>query len=151
MESKEYWKMECVMKNVIIEIKSKIDQQEGEVHQIDLTTEGEWFEKNDAIFIVYYESEVSGMQGCKTMLKIQNESITMTRFGESNSKIVFNKSEPMSSVYKTPYGAFDMSVFTESLDYELKEYHGHIHIAYKMILEKLSNSENVLNINIRPA
>lgn len=139
------------MKNILIEIKSTIEQQEDENHNIEMTTEGEWFEKNGSIFIVYYESEVSGMAGCKTMLKIQEDEITMTRFGDTHSKMVFNVNEPMNSIYKTPYGDFEMSVFTENLEHQLntETLSGWIDIKYQMILENVSRSVNHLKITVR--
>jgi uncharacterized beta-barrel protein YwiB (DUF1934 family) len=137
------------MNNIIIDIKSSIDQGQGEVHKIDISTEAEWFEKNGSTFIVYHETEVSGMEGSKTMLKIHGDTITMTRFGATNSKIVYDVNHPMRSAYNTPYGTFEMSVFTEKLDYKLEELSGYIHIDYNMALEGVSNSKNQLRISIR--
>lgn len=137
--------------NIIIDIKSKIQQDDGEVHEIDMVTEAEWYEKNNSIFLVYMESELSGMAGSKTMLKVQDDQITMTRFGDASSKIVFNIKEPVVSMYKTPYGDFEMSVFTEVLDHNLKadQLLGNIHLEYRMVLENVSTSHNTLNISIR--
>lgn len=139
------------MKKIILEIKSVIDQLEGESHKIELTTEADLYEKNGSIYLVYFESEVSGMEGCKTMLKIDKELITMTRFGQSNSKIVFDKSQQTSSVYHTPYGAFDMLVTTEilSVDFDLEKGTGELLLEYQMVLEQVSASRNRLELKIR--
>jgi len=139
------------MSEIMIEIKSTIEQIDGEVHTIEMVTEGELYQKNGSIFLMYYESEVSGMEGSKTMLKISDDTITMTRLGQTNSKIIFDINHPMTSVYHTPYGAFDMNVETESLEksMDLENLSGYIDIKYQMILEQLSSSKNHLEIKIK--
>jgi len=139
------------MSEIMIEIKSTIEQIDGEVHTIEMVTEGELYQKNGSIFLMYYESEVSGMEGSKTMLKISEDTITMTRLGQTNSKIIFDINHPMTSVYHTPYGAFDMNVETESLEksMDLEKLSGYIDIKYQMILEQLSSSKNHLEIKIK--
>lgn len=141
------------MNNIIIDIHSSIDQLDNDIQEIEMTTEGEWYEKNGASFIVYQESEISGMKGSKTILKIQGETITMTRFGAAASKMVFDTAQAMHSQYKTPYGNFDMAVqtrqLTEEMDFESLT--GRVHIEYQMTLENVSNSINILDITIRKA
>ncbi|MBN2797366.1 MAG: DUF1934 domain-containing protein [Clostridia bacterium] len=138
------------MKNILIEIKAVIKQTDEEPQIIEMTTEGEWFEKNNALFIVYYESEISGMEGSKTMLKIDNQVITMTRFGQSHSKMVFKANEKSESVYHTPYGVFDMAIHTLLLEHDFKDYNGSLKIEYEMALEAISTSQNFLEIKVRP-
>lgn len=138
------------MNNILIDIRAVIDQLDDDAHIIEMTTEGEWFEKNGSIFMVYYESEISGMEGCKTMLKIHGNTVTMTRYGETNSKMVFQVDHPMVSMYKTPYGNFEMHVETKVMDIALEDRSGKLHIEYHMTLENLSSSINELTIIVRP-
>lgn len=138
------------MNNILIEIKAVIKQTDEEPQVIEMTTEGEWFEKNNALFIVYYESEISGMEGSKTMLKIHDQVITMTRFGQSHSKMVFQAQERSESVYHTPYGVFEMSINTLVLEHDFNAYRGTLKIEYEMALEAVSTSHNVLEIKVRP-
>lgn len=139
------------MENIIIEIKSVIEQLEGEKSRIEMTTIGELFEKNGSIYVVYFESEVSGMQGCKTVLKILGDIITMTRFGDTTSKIIFDKEVPMKSIYHTPYGDFDMEVNTMKLISKIKPYElsGEIDLEYNIVVKNLSASINQLSIIIK--
>ena len=123
------------MENIVIEIKSKIEQIEGDKNIIEMSTVGELFEKNGSTFVVYFESEVSGMQGCKTVLKISGETITLTRFGDTTTKMIFNRQSSMKSLYHTPYGDFDMEVKTLELDSEIVNY-----------MEKLVEFDNMLGL-----
>lgn len=139
------------MTKIIIEIKSTIDQLDDDIQKIEMTTEGELYEKNGHIFLVYQESELSGMEGSKTMLKITGDTVTMNRFGGTSSKMIFDIDHPSKSVYHTPYGDFDMVVTTEYIDkdVDVEKASGHIRIKYNMLLENVSNSINQLEINIR--
>lgn len=139
------------MNKIILDIKSTIKQIDGEVNTIDMMTEGELFEKNNSIYLIYHESEVSGMEGSKTMLKISGDTVTMTRFGTTTSKIIFNEMNPMESVYQTPYGNFNMTVKTSTLstEFDMDKLSGFIKVDYEMTLESLSNSINHLEIKIK--
>ena len=139
------------MENIIIDIKSTIKQIDGDENIIELTTYGELFDKNGSIYIIYYESSVSGMEGCKTLLKITGDIISMTRFGKSTTKIIFNKEIAMNSIYTTPYGDFKMEVSTDKIDIAInsEEFKGEISLAYNMVLENLSSSYNKLNLIIK--
>ena len=85
------------------------------------------------------------------MLKIKDETVTMTRFGSTSSKIVFDTNTPMTSLYKTPYGDFDMKVTTHKLEANIdpKKPAGCLEISYQMVLEELSSSHNHLVIRIK--
>lgn len=139
------------MENIIIDIKSTIKQIDGDENIIELTTCGELFNKNGSIYIVYYESDMSGMEGCKTVLKITGNIIIMTRFGKSTTKIIFDKEVPMNSIYATPYGDFKMEVSTSQMDVVInpEELKGKVSLAYNMVLENLSSSYNELNLGIK--
>lgn len=138
------------MKNILVNIKSDIDQLDGEKHNIEMISEGHAYIKNGSLFIVYHETELSGMEGCKTMLKLQGNTVTMTRFGESNSKMIFDEHQKMTSRYKTPYGDFEMVIETKSLKntMDINTLLGHIDILYSMTLEGVSNSINHIEIKV---
>lgn len=138
------------MNNILIDIRSTIKQTGEETQNIDMTTEGEWYEKLGAIFIVYEESDLSGMAGNKTMLKIKDQTITLTRFGDNHSKMVFDVNENYETMYHTAYGAFEMHIETYHLSYELNDLSGEIHFKYDMSLEAVSSSQNELVIKVRP-
>lgn len=139
------------MHSVMIDIKTDIEQIDGEKQTIEMVTEADLYEKKGSIYIVYFESEMSGMAGCKTMLKITGDVITMTRFGETTSKIVFDVSTPMGSTYQTAYGDFSMNITTHSLasTIDVKNKSGHLDIEYQMVLEEVSSSHNHLVLMVR--
>lgn len=94
---------------------------DGEKDTIELMTEGKYYKKNDCIFLVYDESEISGMEGSTTTLKIGKGQIMMKRFGSSESKLIFEKGIRHKTMYGTAYGNMEMEVTTSKIDIEADE------------------------------
>ena len=102
------------MKDITLKITGKqcIDDQEED--QLEFVTDGKLYEKDGSIFVVYEESEVSGMEGCKTTVKVEGDTVKMRRIGAIgfNTELYFEKGKRFSSVYQTPYGPMDIEVLT---------------------------------------
>lgn len=137
------------MKNVILKIKGSQMPAGEEEDVIELMTEGKVYEKESATYLVYEESELSGMEGCTTTLKLMGDKIIMKRFGNATSQLVFEKGKRHVSNYSTPYGNFRMEILTKELEYSIDEnYKGTISLEYRMSLQGLSEGTNRLSIEI---
>lgn len=137
------------MKNVILKIKGSQMPVGEEEDVIELMTEGKIYEKNNAKYIVYEESELSGMDGCTTTLKILEDKIEMRRFGNATSQLVFEKGKRHVTNYSTPYGNFRMEILTKRLECTLdEEDKGKISLEYRISLQGLSEGTNKLDIEI---
>src|SRR4051812_30116461 len=99
-------------KNVIISVKGTQTIVNQDTNVLELVTEGKYYKKGDAYFITYKESEVTGMVGTTTTLKIMDKTITLMRFGSINSQFIFEQGQKHVSYYDTSYGAFTIGVFT---------------------------------------
>lgn len=123
-----------------------------EEDQIEFVTEGKIYERNQALYLVYDESEVSGMPGCKTSLKLKGDTVRMKRFGESvilDTVIEFEKGRRYEGFYDTPFGAIEMEVLTNDLVNNMSpEGKGSIDIDYHISLKGLSEGRSKLNIQI---
>ncbi|WZL73562.1 DUF1934 domain-containing protein [Clostridiaceae bacterium 35-E11] len=137
------------MKNVMLKIEGTQKSVDGEENVIELTTEGKLYEKGSTVYLVYEETEVSGMEGCTTTVKLTKDKVSMKRFGTSNSEIVFEKGRRYETNYNTPYGNFDMQVVTKEIDYAITDAKkGHIQIDYHINLQGVAESSNKLKIRI---
>lgn len=124
---------------------------EGEEHRIELVTEGKFYRKENADYIMYEESEISGMENSKTRLKLEGEKVHMKRVGQNSSDMVFCKENPHELDYRTPYGVFRMQIETDSLEVEIKEQlvGSIIDLSYKLtMVDNESSTENKLKIEI---
>lgn len=140
------------MKKIMMKIVGK-QAADGQNDQMEFVTEGELYERNGCLYLMYEESEISGMPGCKTRLKITDGSVSMKRLGTKSipagTEMEFTPGRVFTGPYDTPYGSFEMEVITNSIENSLTaEGTGSVHIDYKMSLKGLIESHNQLSIEM---
>ena len=80
------------LNKAIINIRTtQVDINTKQDEVIELITEGKFYKKSDAYYLVYDESEISGMQGTTTTLKIKDMTMEML----TKSVDVYIKEEPL--------------------------------------------------------
>ncbi len=142
------------MKDIILRIigKSLVGQEEED--QMEFVTEGKFFERGGAMYIVYDESELSGMPGCKTSLRVGPGSVRMKRFGRevgADTVMEFQKGKRTEGLYETPFGSFEMELLTNDIRSTLSgDGNGAVDIDYHISLKGLSQGRSLLNIEILP-
>lgn len=141
------------MKNITLKIKgSYVYDEAHEEDQIELITEGKMYVKGDVIYLTYDESQLSGMDGCKTRLKLDDDSVSMTRKGSAvgiDTELRFEKGKRFSGYYDTPYGPMEMEVLTnELLSTVSAEGSGEITIDYNISLKGIAENRNLLAIEV---
>lgn len=140
------------MKDITLKITGKqcIDDQEED--QLEFVTDGKLYEKDGSIFVVYEESEVSGMEGCKTTVKVEGDTVKMRRIGAIgfNTELYFEKGKRFSSVYQTPYGPMDIEVLTNWVKNGInpESMKGKIDIEYDVSLSGYAEGKNILTIHL---
>ncbi|QAT41881.1 DUF1934 domain-containing protein [Aminipila luticellarii] len=141
------------MKDIMLKIVGRqVSIDSDNEDQIEFVTEGKIYKKDQTTYLIYEESEVSGMPGCKTSLKLKGDTIKMKRFGDSvglDTVIEFQKGRRYEGFYDTPFGAIEMEVLTNDLVNNLTpEGKGSIDIDYHVSLKGLSEGRSKLNIQI---
>ncbi|WP_130805572.1 DUF1934 domain-containing protein [Senegalia massiliensis] len=136
------------MKDVLVKLKGTQETEDGEKNKIELVTEGKFYEKNDSYYLLYDESEISGLENSTTSLKIKQDEISMKRFGDNNSKMEFKKNYKYTTLYSTIYGNLDMEVSTQKIQVDIKEGKGKISLKYKLLISNNIESLNTLDITI---
>ena len=140
------------MKDITLKITGKQFSEENGEDQMEFITEGKMYERNGATYLVYEESEFSGMPGCKTTLKLTDERIRMKRIGRDavvGAEFVFEKGKRFTSNYRTPYGDFSMEVLTNDVVNNLTdEGFGDIFIDYHVSLSGMTEGRNCLSIEV---
>lgn len=133
----------------MLKIKGKQTNTEGEENVIELITEGKLYTKNGSYYLVYDETEISGMEGSTTTLKIQGQKISMKRFGNNTSSLIFEKGQKYRTEYMTAYGDMSLEVMTENIDVNISETgKGNIDLLYRLNLSDNMTSNNHLTIDI---
>ena len=138
-------------KKVWLSIKGKQHARDEEAETIELLTEGELYNKDKSQYILYKESEVSGMKGTTTTVKIEGDQVTIIRLGTTNSHLVFKKGERKYNRYETPYGDLLMSISTKNVDVKYNEEQDPIaiHLDYHLEIDGDRGSRNTLDIQVK--
>lgn len=139
-------------KDIIISIRGAFGDEAVEPDDIELVTSGRYYEKNGKKYIVYEESEVTGFDsGTQTMLKIDGNTVTMSRNGKSGTHMVFESGKKHLGHYETPYGSFTVSTITDKMHVAMGERSGSIDIDYFIDVDNVPQSSNSLSMVIREA
>lgn len=118
-------------KKAIISICST--QDIGEKEKIEVVTVGEFSINGDEFIATYDETEISGMEGTKTTLKIKGDKVVLHREGTTSTKMEFQKDNTQVALYNTPYGMLELKTSTKELDLYVNEKGGNISIKYHLI------------------
>lgn len=140
------------MKDIMMKIIGTQLNADMEEDQMEFITEGKLYQRGDSLYLLYDESEISGMPGCKTRLKLKDGTIKMKRIGEDvgiDTEIEFEKGKRYTGYYDTPFGAIEMEVLTNHIENSLTpEGTGVLDIDYHISLKGLAEGRNKLNIQL---
>lgn len=144
------------MKDIMLKITGKTlsalpknpDDPNNENNTIEFMTRGTYTSRGGITRIAYDETELSGMEGCKTQITISNGKLRMQRTGKDlpmNTIMEFEPGKRYEGLYETPYGNIGMEILTNklSLDDPSK-----ISIDYSLSLKGIVESRNELNIEV---
>lgn len=138
-------------KDTLVTVKAKQINEYGEEDSQDFFTTGTLFQKKGAFFIVYNESEVTGMAGTTTSLKVEPNRVTLNRMGSSEQKQVFEEGLKHRGNYITPYGGLSVAVLPSRVEVNLTDTGGSIKLEYELEVENQKISDNALIITVREA
>lgn len=117
----------------------------GEKNDIKSNAMGTLYEKRDNTYVVYREKE-DGKE-TTTSIKIENDKITIKRFGEINSTMIFKENQTINSDYTTPQGMFNVETKTTNLSIKNEE-NIIIEIDYNIEIIDMFKGRNKIKINI---
>lgn len=136
-----------MQKEAIISLESK--QLGNEEEAIEVITKGMFYKKENCYYAVYDETEISGMDGTRTTLKIKPDKFTLIRMGTTSARIDFQNNKKYVSFYSTPYGPLELAVQTNKLDINVNDDGGNVYIDYTMALSGQKPSNTLLKVNIK--
>lgn len=124
-------------------------ENENNEEPISVTTPGEFYERNNCYYAMYKETEISGMDGTTTTLKINPDKFCIVRMGTTSTKMEFKKGEKTFSLYNTPYGALELEIDTKAMDISVDDKGGKVYIKYDLNISKQTHQTTELDIDIK--
>lgn len=136
-------------KDVLVTVTGTQVNDYGEEDTITLVTTGDYYLKNSAYYIIYRESEISGMNGSTTSLKAEPARVTLNRMGTSQFKQVFQAGILHEGKYITPYGSMFVRVLPSKVEVDLAEAGGSIDLEYEIESGAQRLGHNRLSITVK--
>lgn len=134
---------------VHIRVINRQTQTGEEPQELELVTEARYALKNGYHYLMYDESELSGLDASKTSLKIGPEQVTIRRYGNQESLLQFEVGKRFTSQYPTPYGLLKIEVTTQSLTADIQDGpKGTVFIKYSLMMQSSIESRNEIAIEI---
>ena len=136
-------------KDVWISIKGT-QHVNGETDTVELMTDGTLAQRNGRYYISYEESSETGMEGTRTLLKIEGEErVTLSRYGARRGQLIIEKGRRHLCNYDTGYGSMMIGIFSNEITSSLTDEGGEVYFQYSLDINSSLASENEVLINIR--
>ena len=106
------------------------DVSEEELEQVETICPGEYYYRNQGHYVLFQEMAEGFAEPIKTMIKLKNKELTLTRKGPVNVQMVFTEGKKTMTDYITPFGNILMGLDTDKMEVEETEDKIKIHIKY---------------------
>ena len=116
---------------------------------IELTTEGTMEFCNGGWDISYEESEMTGMAGVTTTLRVEPDTVKLIRSGAVRWEMVFQKGVNHQSLYQMDVGAMMLTVCARQIDVQLTERGGIVDLVYDIEIENCAAGMVEYHLDIR--
>ena len=128
--------------------KDKISRQ---MDDIKTNSVGLIAKKKDFDIISYEENNTTGLNGVKTILKIEDDCLTMIRYNKNPTNMRFKKDVEHYSIYPTDYGDFGLRIYTKKLEIfkNVESFEYIIEIEYDLDIRDLFTGNNKMQIKVK--
>ena len=123
---------------------------------LEILTEGTMYQKNNARYISYEESEEAGLTDSHTLVKLSDGRLNIKRYGADDDDGMDMTLEPgILSITRFQIPAMtpvSLEVYTNSLTDDLdEEGYGTISVDYRIKFDQFFSRRNILEIEVMPS
>ena len=120
---------------------------------IRMRTSGTLFPGADRSLLQYKEiqedQETARILEADIQLVLRKDQVTMNRIGDYSNTMLFKKNIRYETLYHTPYGDLNMSVFTKEARWRSAGGSGSVHLRYDLSMQGSYASTNELRLEYR--
>lgn len=131
-------------KDVTISIKGLQFNDENGSDNLETITVGTYYQKNDSHYVMYEELVEGYQEPIKSMIKFNENEMTLTRHGLVNVHMLFEEKRKNITNYGTPYGNILIGIDTGKIILEEQEDELNLKISYGLEV----NYEHLADCNI---
>ena len=105
------------------------------------------FHKDGKYYIKY--DQIDDNEVISTTVKIEDEKVTILRYGSMNTQMIVEKGKKHLSYYETPQGAVTIGVYSDKVDVNIGESNGEIKLYYDVEFDNVLASRNAIEIKYK--
>ena len=136
------------MKDVIISV-TGVQQGVNGPDAMELVTAGQDGQDEKETLLTWQESELTGMEGTKTSLRVQRDGVVLSREGKLNTRMEFEEGKKRYFLYETPFGSATMGLNTRRIVNRLGLHGGEIEIDYSVDMDQTVVGRNRFFIRVQ--
>lgn len=133
-------------KQILLRFKSENGYIEGDADSVEFVAPGSLFFKNDKCYIKYTEALGSESETFKVTVKIEENKVTILRYGEVNTQMVLQAGKKNVSYYETPCGSIVVGVIADTMSLDIGEERGSIKLIYDVEINGALSSRNSIHL-----
>lgn len=135
-------------KDVIISVVG-VQTHDAQPDHIEMVVTGSYYEKNGKQYITYKETQMTDMENTTTTIKVEPHKVSVTRFGQLHSNMVFELHRKHTAYYDTPHGCFTVAVTANDMNLGLVDGEGEVYVSYHLEFDHVSMGTNSFHILVR--
>ena len=125
------------MKTQVLAAISSTQKFEGsEEEHVELVTCASLYGRQGKFYIAYDESELTGLNGTRTTVKLDGKSVTLIRTGAYPSHMQFTEGERQVGLYDTGFGMLTISTHASHVHNTVDENGGELAIDYTIEIDQ---------------
>ncbi len=136
-------------KDVLITVSGLQFETETE-EAVEVISRGEYYCKNGKHYLIYDELSEEEQAVSKCMLKISEHVVELTKKGNINVHILFEKDRMNMTYYNTPYGDLMLGITTRGIELEESGQLLVLKLKYMLAMNYQHVSECELSVRVEP-
>lgn len=136
-------------RDAVITVCGLQQNEDGDTEPITVVTPGHFYRQNGAYYVIYEESELTGLTGTRTMVKVLEDTVAVTRVGEYPSQLTFQNGRRHLSLYHTEYGDLAVAVTTRAITCDLTLEGGNLDVEYAVEIDNQPVGVNHLKVEVK--
>lgn len=134
--------------NAVISIRTN-QELDGEQETIALDTVGKYAIRNNKIYIIYDESDMTGFEDTTTTIKVSDGNVSVRRSGRYTSKMNYLTGEKSLCLINTPYGQVGDAITTENINFDFGDNGGTLNMNYLLDADNQNFIKNNMTVTVR--
>lgn len=113
---------------------------------LEIITNGKYFKKNGKHYVLY--EEVVEDQRVSNMIKIHDETVEITKKGLASVQMFFETGKKNTSIYSTPYGQLEVSIYAEQIRVNETENKLELNMQYDLEMNSQHVSDSQVSVTV---